>query len=238
MIRNIFFMFILFTISIGTTLFGINSPKQINFSPNMQKQDTNKGRQVLYNGTLWTNRYHRIKGDQFLFSGLFLPATVSINGKTFKNVSIKYDIYSDEIISPVNNEDILQLNKEGIDSFTFSFENKIFRFANIQTDTLKGFKGYVNVLYKGKSVLYLKYKKAITPATTSQSDGSFNQTDQIYLKNGKNIYPLKKIDDLYKISPAWKDQIKNFIKKNKLKVSKKIPESFVPVIRYYDTISQ
>jgi hypothetical protein len=236
--RNIFLTIILFTIPFGIGLSGINSPRQINFSPNMREQDTTKERQVLYNGTVWTNRYHRIQGDQFLFSGLFLPATVSKNGKTFKNVSIKYDIYSDEIITPVNSEDILQLNKEMVDSFTLSFENKIYKFSNIQTDTLKGFKGYVNVLYKGKSALYLKYKKTITPAITYQSDGAFNQTDQIYFRQGNNIYPIKNTEDLLKILSLQKDQIKNFIRKNKLKVSKKIPESFIPVIRYYDSISQ
>jgi hypothetical protein len=236
--RNIFLIIILFTISFGTGLYGIIPGGHINNCSNISVQDSIKERQVLYNGTIWTNRYHRINGDQFLFSGLFIPATVSKNGKTFKNVRIKYDIYADEIITPVNSEDILQLNKEMIDSFTLSFENKIYKFTNIQADTLKGFKGYVNVLYIGKSALYLKYKKTITPAVTFQSDGAFNQTDQIYFKKGNSIYPLKNIDDLFKILTTQKDQIKNFIKKNKLKVSKKIPESFIPVIRYYDSISQ
>jgi hypothetical protein len=33
-------------------------------------------------------------------------------------------------------------------------------------------------------------------------------------------------------------QVKNFIKKNKVIVSEKEPESLIPVLRYYDTISQ
>jgi hypothetical protein len=236
--RNIFLIIILFTISSGTGLYGIYPEKLINSYSNIPHRDTIKERQILYNGTIWTNRYHRIKGDQFLFSGYFIPSTVSKNGKTFKNVRIKYDIYSDEIITPVNSEDILQLNKEMVDSFTLSFENKIYKFTNILNDTLKGFKGYVNVLYKGKSALYLKYKKTITLEDNYQSDGAFNQTSQIYFKRGNNIYPIKSTADLLIILSAQKDQIKNFIKKNKLRVSKKIPESFVPVIRYYDSISQ
>ena len=236
--RNIFLIIILFTTFPETGLFGIYLQMQNNFSSNILVQDTTNERQILYNGTIWTNRYHRIKGDQFLFSGLFLPATVSKNGKTFKNVSIKYDIYSDEIITPVNSEDILQLNKEMVDSFTLSFENKTYKFTNIQADTLKGFKGYINVLYKGKSALYIKYKKTITPAITSQSDGAFNQTDQIYFRKGNNIYPIKNTEDLIKILNAQKDQLKNFIRKNNLKVSRKIPESFIAVVRYYDSIIQ
>jgi hypothetical protein len=35
-----------------------------------------------------------------------------------------------------------------------------------------------------------------------------------------------------------KVQIKNYLKSNKLKVSKKNPESFIPVIRFCDSTSQ
>jgi hypothetical protein len=33
-----------------------------------------------------------------------------------------------------------------------------------------------------------------------------------------------------------KEMIKNYIKINKLRISEKEPESFIPVIRYYDSI--
>jgi hypothetical protein len=32
--------------------------------------------------------------------------------------------------------------------------------------------------------------------------------------------------------------LKAFINKNKVKISRKVPESFIPVIRYYDSISK
>jgi hypothetical protein len=34
------------------------------------------------------------------------------------------------------------------------------------------------------------------------------------------------------------EEIKHFIRENRLKVSKKIPDSYIEVIRYYDIISQ
>jgi len=37
--------------------------------------------------------------------------------------------------------DIVQLNKEMVDSFTINFENKVYNFTKIQDETLKGFQG-------------------------------------------------------------------------------------------------
>jgi hypothetical protein len=48
--------------------------------------------------------------------------------------------------------------------------------------------------------------------------------------NSKNV--------LLKVLYEDKAHIKDFIKKNKLKISKKEPESFIPVIRYYDSLSR
>jgi hypothetical protein len=44
--------------------------------------------------------------------------------------------------------------------------------------------------------------------------------------------------DLIKALIEKKEMIKPFIKKNRLYVSEKEPESFIPVIRYYDNISR
>ena len=229
---------ILFANFFGSCLYCNNIGGQINILSNISEQDTIKDKQILYNGSLWTNMYHRIEGDQFLFSALFLTGTISINGKIFKNVRIKYDIYSDEIITPLNIEEILQLNKEMVDSFTISFEDKVYRFENIRNDTLKDFSGYANLLYSGKSSFYVKYKKSISPAITVKSDGDFNQDHMIYFVKDKMVYPISGTKTLFKVLNADKDQLRNFIRKNRLKISKKIPESFVPVIRFCDKISQ
>jgi hypothetical protein len=236
--RIFFWIIILFSISERSGLYGIDPGGQINIYSNIPEQDTIEKMQVLYNGIIWTNSYHRIEGDQFLFSWLFIPGTISINGTTFKNVRIKYDIYSDEIITPLNSEVILQLNKELVDSFTLSFEDKVYRFTNIRNDTLKDFGGYVNLLYKGRSSFYVKYKKSITPSISSKSDGNFYQNHMMYLVKENQIHPIDGTNALFRVLNANKEQIRNFIKKNKLKISKKIPESFVPVIRFYDSIRQ
>jgi hypothetical protein len=221
----------------GIYSIGIQDTKAIFSYSN--EQDSLKEFQNLYSGKVWKNMYRRINGDQFLFANYFLPGTVSSYGKTFRNLLIRYDIFSDEIMIPVDREEIVQLNKEMIDSFSITFENKVYNFSKVNDERLsaiKGAQGYFHVLYKHESALYVKYKKDISPHTTDKSDGSFLQTQKIYLVNDKSVNPLSGTNDLFKALNTDEMQIRNWLKTNNLKVSKNRPESFVPVIRFSDSL--
>jgi hypothetical protein len=204
---------------------------------NIIEQDTLKDNQILYNGRVWRNLYYRVEEGQFLFSKEFLPGSVTISGRSFNNLNIKYDIYNDEIITMTNHGSILQLNKEMVDSFTFIFGTKTYRFTRIQEDSLMGIKGYVNVLYSCKSALYVKYKKEIELLAVDGKYDRFFQRFRIYFLKDGIVYQINSKSDLFKVLNKDKAQISNFMKKNKIKISKKKPESFIPVIEYYDRIS-
>ena len=198
--------------------------------------DSLRDRQNLYNGREWKNPFRRITGDPFLFAGYFLPGTVTFNGRTFVNIQIRYDIYSDEVMVPRALNQIVILNKEMVDSFLFVFDNKFYRFKKINEDSQNEPEGFVNVLYSGRSSLYIKYIKRISTEISDYSDGRFYQVYSIYfVKDGKPVQ-VTRLKDMYGILENEKDQIRKYIKENKLKVTRKIPESFVPVVRYYDSL--
>ena len=229
-------LFFIFVNSLSSGLVASAALKVDTCISNLYEQDTLRKNQDLYNGRVWTNKQRRINGDQFLFANYFLPGTVSSNGKTYKNLTIRYDIFSDEISIPVNREEILQLNKEMVDSFTVSFENQAFKFIQIR-DTLssvEGFKGYVNVLYHQKTSLFIKHIKLITPEISDKSDGDFLQTKRIFLVKDGIVSLIASVNDLYKALNTDKTQVKDFLKKNKLKISRDKPESFIPLLKYYD----
>jgi hypothetical protein len=199
-------------------------------------QDTLKKIQILYNGILWTNKYHEFEGDQYLFSDIFLPGSLSFNNHQFRNLEIRYDILSDEIMIPRDRDVIVQLNKEMVDSFTLVFENKEYRFLNFRNDSLLGSGGYFNVLYEGKSALYIKYNKSISTVITDRSNGYFNQIMHLILVLDGKAYKINKLKDIMNLVPGENAQIRSFIREKKLKVTIKKPETFVPVIRYYDSL--
>lgn len=82
---------------IGSPAFGKS------FAFKISQQYPLKENQILYNGKVWRNLFTNVKGDQFLFSKDYLPGSVTINGKSYINLNINYDIYNDEITTPKNN---------------------------------------------------------------------------------------------------------------------------------------
>lgn len=193
--------------------------------------------QILYNGRIWRNEYSQIKGDQFLFSQEYNPGKVTISGKLFDNIELRYDIYNDELITKTRQGIILQLNKEMVNAFSMEVNDKSYDFIKLNEDSLNNERGYVNVLYNNYLGLIVKYKKEILLLAVDKKYDAFFQYHRIYvMKNGK-VYLINKKNDVLKLFPENKQEIKGFIKSNKLAVTKKNPESFIPVIEFIDKLN-
>jgi len=199
-------------------------------------QDTLKENQILYNGKIWRNLYYQVQENQFLFSDGFLPGSLTIRGKVFNDIDLKYDIFKDELLTPVENGIILQLNKEMVDSFSLNYQNKNYRFIRMKQGTGPG--GYFNVLYKGKTALYLKYFKKIDKLAVEGQYDKFYQDSKLFFVNDNEFFQITGKKDLINAMDYQKDPVKTFIKKNKFNVSEKIPESFIPILRYFDGLSK
>jgi hypothetical protein len=229
------FLFSLFFLSepylAGITLSSISDPV------NPRNQDTT-GKQILYNGRLWRDLYYRVKGDQFLFTSALLPGTVTIEGRLFRNVLVSYDIYKDELLAMNNNGLMIQLNKEKIDEFNFEYNFRRYQFENLEADSLNNLEGYVNVLFDGKMSLFVKYWKEIDMLAVENKYDQFYQVHRIYLRKEGIIYPIRGKRYFLKHLSDRKQQVRNFIKTNKLQVTKKDPDSFVPVLEYYTNLKK
>lgn len=213
---------------------GGNQNKQIDLDLNgLSRED-----QTLFNGRVWRNLYYKVREDQFLYSKSYLPGSVSVDGTTFRNVDLLYDIYTDEIITHTFNGSFLQINKEMVDSFLIVFDNTKRYFFRTDIDTIKGYNGYMNILYTGKSALHVKYKKEIELLAVDRKYDEFYQTHKIFLVKDSVINQITSKRDFLILLEDEKIALKSFIKKNKLFVSVKKPESLIPVIRYYDSLKK
>jgi hypothetical protein len=221
------------TFLISGKVSGVSVSEYLNISVSSVREDTLRENQILYNGREWKNLFYMVKGDQFLFSKEFLPGTLIIRGKTFTKVSILFDIFKDEILIPNPRGGILQINKEMVDSFSIFFQNKRYHFARIPEDNLIN---YANVLYKGKSALFVRYNKKIEKLAVEGKYDEFYQESHTYCVKNSIVYPINSKKDLMRIFVEDKVILREFMKKNHLKISAKNPESFVPVIRYADSI--
>lgn len=210
---------------------GFHSSDYINW------QDTTKENQDLYNGKVWRNQFYLVQGNQFLFSNDFIEGTITINGKTFDRVPVKYDICKDEILTPIDKGRILQLNKELIDSFSVTYINKTYHFVRMPEDSTKG-RSFFSVLYKGKTGLYLKYTRKIDKLGVEGRYDKFYDNNSIYLMKDGQLYHISNKNDLLNILKEENKRIRDFIRQNNLRVSEKAPDSFIPVVMFYDNLSR
>jgi len=236
--RRYNFLFVIFIIfSIRAGLYGISPAGPDNLIVKTILQDTLKDNQIIFNGRVWINQYFKVMEDQFLFSKEFLPGSVTISNRTFENIKIRYDIYNDEIIVPTNHGLLIQLNKELVDSFNVTFQNKSHHFVNVRADSVKGFNGYLNVLYQGETILYVKHKKEIAILAVDRKFDLFYKTHRIYLVKDSLVTQVNSRRELYKLLGDNKAQVKSFVKKNRLVISVKNPDNIVNLIKYYDGLS-
>ena len=233
---KILFLFVL-TFFIPAGLSGI-MPELILISHAASKQqDTIRENQVIYNGKIWRNLYYMVNEDQFLFSKEFLKGSVTMRGISCSNINLKYDIFKDELLTASDPGGILQINKERVDSFSLLFENKRYLFVSLP-DSANGTHGYFNLIYNGHLAFYRKYIKRIDKLSVDGQSDRFYQFYRLYLWKDNELFLVTGKNDLLDKFKEQKALIKTYIKKNSLDVSAKEPESFIPLIRYIESIGR
>jgi hypothetical protein len=202
----------------------------------INSSDTLKEDQLLYIGKIWNNKYFRVKGDEFLFTNYSMNGSVSINGRYYKNVTLKYDIYNDALLIPTNLGRLIQLNKEMVDCFSLNFGDRIYNFERSRNDSASILDGYYNVLYKGKLILCVKYIKEIQLLAIDRKYDLFYERHDVFVIKDSITYKVNTKHSLLKIMGEEKDVVKKYIHKNKLRISKKVPDNYIPVLKFYDSL--
>lgn len=193
-------------------------------------------KQLLLNGRIWRNQYSKTFGDQFFLTNTFLKGSVIFNGHRFNNLDLKYDITNDELILSIESYPIIIMNKEMVDSFSLVFENRNYHIINAGQDTSNVLRGYVNVLYDGTTALYVKYTKNIQPLAVDGRYDLFVQEHRIYLRKGTEIVPVGGKRKLLSLLEDKKKEIRHYLKSSRFKFSRNDPDTFIPVLEYYDSI--
>jgi hypothetical protein len=195
-------------------------------------------RDVLLNGRIWWNRHAKVTGDPFFISDSYLKGTVTFNGQSFGNLDLKYDIYSDELVYKPGSHPVILLNKEMVDSFKITSGFRDYFFINAGTDPGSGPAGYVNLLYDGPTSILVKYAKKIQPLADQGIYDLFHQELKIFLRKDTTIVPVTSRKNLLSLLGDKKKEVKEYIKKHRHRISMKEPDSLVPVLEFYDSLSR
>ncbi len=237
--RTLFLIFFFAMLLPASAVTAAGCPAQVMPSSTCDAQQDSLGKQILYNGRVWRNLYQHIDGTQFLLSADFLHGSVTVNGMTFNSpeLMLKLDLINDELLLLTDRGSILQLNKQMVDRFTINYDNRQLQFRNLEADSLNELSGYVKVIHDGKTALYLKYKKEIRLRDSPGDRDTFIQTHRIYLIKDGIAHQVRNSKNLVRLLKDHKAEVKDFMRTNRVRLSRNNPASFTPVLEFYDNLN-
>jgi hypothetical protein len=198
--------------------------------------DSLADKQLLFNGRVWRSAYSNFVGDEFLYTKEWLSGKVTINGTIFKNVLIRYDILNDQLLAMLNLGTIVQLNKERINGFTLTFENREITFENFNYRINNPSKGFCQIIYKGDVYLIIKHVKRIQELAVENKYDAFYQQQSLYILKGGNFLKITRKKDLIDALSDKKQQVQNYIREERIRIRTRNPESFIPLLKFYDSL--
>jgi hypothetical protein len=236
--RNDYMVFVIINLLILNSIPGNCQSNSKSSGSELINRDTVDENQMLYNGRMWRNLYPLILESQFLFSKEFLPGSVTMRGKTFSDVMIKYDIFTDEIITPFAPAGMIQVNKQMVDSFSLIFQNKNYHFIRIPDGNTYFPAGYYNVVYKGRTTLYARYSKKIEKLADKDEFDKFYQTNRIYIIQDGKVFNIPGKNDLFRALNVQKKELRQFMRENNNRISNEDPFSYAPFLRFNDDLKE
>ncbi|HZM12913.1 MAG TPA: hypothetical protein VFB86_01925, partial [Bacteroidales bacterium] len=88
--------------------------------------------QLLYSGVEWHPAMPMAAGHEFFLTSEPLPGSVSIDGITFKDVHMKYDIFNDNLIVMWRNSSPIIIDSKKVDEFTVVYYGIPRKFVNLR----------------------------------------------------------------------------------------------------------
>ncbi len=201
-------------------------------------QDVTGDDHLILNGKIWRNRYLGVKGNPYFLTGEYTNGDITFNGKVFRNKLFRYDIYNDEVVLWINPSTVIILNKEMVDDFRLNYLNTEYHVLNMGADSSGVLSGYVNVYYEGPTALYVKYRKEIEILAVDNKYDLFIQQHRIYIRKNGEVMQVSGKRGLLKLLADRKAELKDYVKQNRLRMAKSDPLSFIPLLQYYDSLTQ
>jgi hypothetical protein len=197
-------------------------------------QDTLIANQILYNGKIWIGLYFGVYGTEFLFSEDWIDSDLTIEGIEFKSLPLKYDTYNDELLINFKNREVVILNKERVDSFTIRYNNSAYKFINLKDHDILN--GYYQILYNDGTSLYKKWSKKRAQFVVEAKYDEFQPDNQLILIKDQTMVEVTSKRGFLKQLDDYKQEVKEYIRDNRMKLDIKSPETLVPVLKFYDTL--
>jgi hypothetical protein len=176
------------------------------------------------------------KGHQYLLSPDYFTGTVTLKGKCFWDVALNYDILNQQLLLQYEVEpgawNIIEVSKAWLSGF--SLGNRNFELLDLQQAPC-----FYQVLGEGPvRILYYWRKNLKLEVAIGSSDYIFSPPirDSYVLINGQLRQYRSKRSLISIFGPDHRQEIKNYLRRNKIKVNKSSDQKMAELINFIGNI--
>jgi hypothetical protein len=193
---------------------------------------------LLMNARFLIYKYPRAKGNPYYETFNVGPGKLVLGKKEYNNLRLLYDIY-DQKLSFIaektgNYGTFLEMNNQVISRFNLDNKNFV---NSCQLPTLPQ-KGFYEELFLGKHLkVYARWSKEFVDVTTEEYIGEFTSQKRrlLFIVEGKKV-DISSRHGFLKIFAGESNQIKSFLRKNKIRFSKSENSVLKTLFEYTDSI--
>jgi len=194
--------------------------------------------QNLIHGIKYYNLNSRSRGHKFLGEDMFYKGKVSLDGKKYSDILIKYDIYNQHVI--LEHEDLLgnihQIVLNTLRVKEFEFNDRIFYRKNFPGHGSM----YLHPVVRGDLECYIRYWKELLPAVGGkQSVFQFTGTKRkFFLVRNDDVHVFTNAPSLLRIFPGQRGELRSYLIRNKLIIKWADDEDIMNLIQFCEQVTQ
>ncbi len=193
---------------------------------------------VIQNGVYYTYPYYNAIGHPFLDQKEFKSGFVVFRGKAYKDLSINYDLFNQQLILSREYEGVLQMNLLDTQFVSeFYLKDKRFILADSQGGAPQFFQaisetGTISCYYS-----WYKDRREIRDSGNRSIYSFSEQKSKHYLLLGGQLYRYKNNKSFLKIIPdAAREQLKSYMQVNQVLVLESSDQVMSKLIVYCDSV--
>jgi len=189
----------------------------------------------LFNGSDYIVYMPRDEEHPYYGSDDWTTGSVVYWDESYENVSLLFDLSIDQVIVEHDRGSPVRLIPEKVQQFTI-LEHTFVRL--LRDDKNKLSDGFYAHLYNGKSKVYAKYSKNYRETLEAPKIiPSFDENVRYYVVKDGNFHVVKTKGSILQVLSDHKSELKNFLRKNRIRYNDDRKKAIVRLTEFYDTLN-
>jgi hypothetical protein len=200
---------------------------------------SNNNIKTIINGKIWVPKTSISLGQQFFLDKMDLKGGFLFKGRQFENIKFAYDISNEEIITAIETQDNTKrdivVNPHFLEGF--SVTEKAYEFNFLRGDLIHpklNPQAYYQIVKFHKLQYIVKRRKHRILKSDQSRKFKYVLANRLFIVKDQKLISISSKNDLLRIFPNKKKEMKRFIRGNKLKIGTKTPMDAVVLLSQFD----